>query len=692
MDPHTMEAGEASANDDARPRERAEERTPSGWQPGAVERRFAAAPSAASRTYDPEARTIEAVLATGYRVRRWYGHEELAIREDAIDLARVGKGQVRLLDHHNAYSRDAVLGTVIEARVQNGQLLGTIRFADNDAGRAAERDASSGDLTGISVGYRVQRLVLAEMGDDDVEVYRAERWELLEVSLVSVPADPDASVRSAVPPAPAITTSAGEAGGHEEETAMGQRTIENAPAPQPATGDNQRAAQPAPEPSVEDVRREAREAERARVAEIIAIGRMATMADDVVQRAIDEDEAVEAFRKRAMEKMAKDAADRAAGRDRVPDISAVHGGVEFPRGGQDERTTRRSAMIDAILHRDDPRSALSGAAREYRGLSLLDMARECLEAAGEYHRGMSKSEVAKRAFHSTSDFPFILENVANKSLRAAYEAYPRTFTAFARQIRAPDFREMKRVQLGEAPLLDKVNESGEFTRGSIAEGRESIKVDTYGKVVGVTRQVIINDDLGALTRVPGVFGTAIAMKESDLVWALITGNVVMSDGTALFHANHKNLIGSGIALGIEGLGKTRELMRRQVGLDGKTKINVRPAYLLVPTALETKAEQLINSTLTPDQAANAVPTSMRSLQIVVEPRLDDNSATAYYLAADPAVIDTIEYAYLEGQEGAYIETRMGFDVDGMEVKCRLDFGAAAIDWRGLAKNPGAAPN
>ena len=60
-----------------------------------------------------------------------------------------------------------------------------------------------------------------------------------------------------------------------------------------------------------------------------------------------------------------------------------------------------------------------------------------------------------------------------------------------------------------------------------------------------------------------------------------------------------------------------------------------------------------------------------------------------YLAASPNQIDTIEYAYLEGQQGTYIETRNGFDVDGVEIKCRLDFGAKAIDWRGLYKNPGA---
>ena len=75
---------------------------------------------------------------------------------------------------------------------------------------------------------------------------------------------------------------------------------------------------------------------------------------------------------------------------------------------------------------------------------------------------------------------------------------------------------------------------------------------------------------------------------------------------------------------------------------------------------------------------------------ICEPRLDDNSATAWYLFADPAQIDTVEYCFLEGQEGVYFETKQGFEVDGVEMKARMDFGAAAIDFRGMQKNSGAA--
>ncbi len=130
-------------------------------------------------------------------------------------------------------------------------------------------------------------------------------------------------------------------------------------------------------------------------------------------------------------------------------------------------------------------------------------------------------------------------------------------------------------------------------------------------------------------------------------------------------------------------------MAKQVGLDGKTILNIRPSYLVVPSTLELTAEQIIAQNLVPAKSGDVVPQSIRSLAVIAEPRLDPASgAVPWYLFASPAQIDTIEYAYLEGQEGVYIETRMGFDVDGVEIKARLDFGAKAIDWRGMWKNSG----
>ena len=319
------------------------------------------------------------------------------------------------------------------------------------------------------------------------------------------------------------------------------------------------------------------------------------------------------------------------------------------------------------------------------------MARDILASEGVRVRGLSRDELATRALHSTSDFPLILSNVTNKTLRAAYETAPRTFAPIARRTTVADFRDVHRLQLGEAPQLEKVNESGEYKRGTLGEAQEKYRIETFGKVIGITRQVLINDDLDAFTRVPALFGTAAATLESDVVWGVITANAAMADGKALFHAGHNNLAATGVKLDVAGLAKARTAMSLQKGLDGKTMLNIRPAFLVVPTSLELEAEQLLAQNIVPAKSADVVPGSLRSLTVISEPRLDPGTgAVPWYLMASPAAIDTIEYAYLEGQEGVAMETRMGFDVDGMEIRARLDFGAKAIDWRGLYKNPGVA--
>ena len=201
----------------------------------------------------------------------------------------------------------------------------------------------------------------------------------------------------------------------------------------------------------------------------------------------------------------------------------------------------------------------------------------------------------------------------------------------------------------------------------------------------MTRQTIINDDLNAFADLPAKFGRAAANLESDIVWGIVTTNAALNDGTALFHANHGNL-GSGV-IAVAGLDAGRSAMRIQKSLDGQF-INVMPQFLIVPAAKETIAQQYTSADFVSAKSSDINPFKS-SLQVLVEPRLDATSTAVWYLAADPMTIDTIEYCYLDGNEGVYIETRNGFEVDGMEIKARLDFAAKAIDYRGLYKSSGA---
>lgn len=457
------------------------------------------------------------------------------------------------------------------------------------------------------------------------------------------------------------------------ETARGQiRALEIAPAPAPA---------PTADPAA------ALRVERTRTAEILDLGQRSGMAQADVLAALANGTDLTVFRARAFDHLAA----RSEAQPRT-----VPGSIQVL--GADEDQKRGEAIEVALMHRFDPRGvALTDHARQFRGMTLLEMGSDCLAARGVNTRGMSKhdraqamlnmrseaSEHAQRSggLLSTSDFSNILANVANKTLRAGYEAAPQTFRPLVRVVTVPDFKQVSRVQLGEAPKLEKVNEHGEFTRGKMGDSAERYAVSTYGKIVGITRQVIINDDLDAFTRIPRAFGVAAANLESDLVWGQIIANATMGDGIPLFDARHKNL-GAAPSLNSDGLDVARQAMRMQTGLDGETLLNVNPTYLIVPVALETSTEKLLGQ-IYPTKTSDVVTDSMRKLIPISEPRLDGNSKTTFYLAASPGQIDVIELAYLEGAEGLYTETRMGFDVDGVEVKVRQDVAAKAIDHRGL---------
>ena len=431
-------------------------------------------------------------------------------------------------------------------------------------------------------------------------------------------------------------------------------------------------------------------ADRERAATIRDIGRRSGMSQADVDAALNGDTAIDTFRTRAFDHMAQRA-------EQVPTGMGVRARIT---GAADEEK-RAGAVENALMHRFDPAGVeLTDQGREYRGMSLLEIGRDLLEAHGVRTRGMAKHDLAgamlsmrseggyesrSGGMMSTSDFPNVLANVANKTLRAGYAAAPQTFRPLVRVVTVPDFKPVSRVQLGEAPQLEKVNEHGEFKRGKMGDAAEKYAVSTYGKIVAITRQVIINDDLDAFTRIPRAFGVAAANLESDLVWGQITANPVMGDAKTLFHADHKNL-GAGAAISTASVGAMRKLLRLQTGLDGKTLLNIKPTYIIVPTELETLVEQFLGQ-IVATKTADVVTESMKKLVPISEPRLYTASSSNWYLAGDPGQIDIIELAYLEGAQGLYTETRMGFDVDGVEVKVRQDVGAKVIDFRALAKNP-----
>lgn len=324
----------------------------------------------------------------------------------------------------------------------------------------------------------------------------------------------------------------------------------------------------------------------------------------------------------------------------------------------------------------------------FAGMSLIELARASLTHRGVGIAGMDRNGMVGLAFtHSSSDFGNLLADVARKSVLKGYNEAAETFQQWTSKGSLSDFRTAKRVDLATFPNLDRVNEGAEYKYGTIGDTGEQIVLATYGKLFSITRQAVINDDLQTLSRIPQLMGRAAIRTVGDLVYAILTTGHTMSDGKALFHADHGNLL-AGAALSVTNIDAAKAKMRTQK--DGSAVLDIRPAHLIVPVALESTAKALLAAEFDPAYANKSVPNPVRGLvDVIADPRLDAASTTTSYMAADSSMYDTIEVAYLDGNDQPYLEQQQGFTVDGAAFKVRIDAGVAPLSWRTLVKMPGA---
>ncbi|WP_100160175.1 ClpP-like prohead protease/major capsid protein fusion protein [Proteus columbae] len=322
----------------------------------------------------------------------------------------------------------------------------------------------------------------------------------------------------------------------------------------------------------------------------------------------------------------------------------------------------------------------------YNSMTLRELARASLTERGVGVATYNPMQMIGMAFtHSTSDFGNILLDVANKAILLGWEENEETFEKWTKKGQLSDFKTAHRVGLGAFPSLRQVREGAEYKYVTLNDKGETIALATYGELFSITRQAIINDDMNMLTDVPMKFGRAAKATVGDLVYAVLIDNEKMSDKKALFSADHKNMITGG--MDVETISAGRTAMRQQK--EGDRTLNIRPAFMLVPTTLETQAIQVVKSGSVKGADVNAnIINPVRDLaEIIAEPRLDDASEKDWYMASRQGS-DTIEVAYLNGIDVPYIDQLEGFTSDGVTTKVRIDAGVAPVDYRGLLKVSG----
>lgn len=363
---------------------------------------------------------------------------------------------------------------------------------------------------------------------------------------------------------------------------------------------------------------------------------------------------------------------------------------------EDETDKRRGAIVAALMVRAGVASnevRASIASNPFRGHTLMDLARASLDRAGWDHRGRDRMEIAGAAFtQSTSDFPILLENAMHKTLQQAYAAAADTWRRFCAVGSVSDFRDHPRYRLAALQNLQALNELGEFQNATIPDGEKArVRIGTKGLIINLSRQAIINDDLGSFVGLSAQLGRASARTIESDVYALLALNSglgpVMDDGYTLFHANHGN-IGTGAALSQDSVDSDRVLMTQQKEPGGKDYLALQPTILLVPSGLRAKAIEVngaeFNETVNKNDRK---PNSVRGLysDIVDSPRI---SGTRRYSFAAPTDAPVLEVDFLDGNEQPFLEQEAGFSVDGNRFKVRHDFGVSVVDYRGATTNAG----
>lgn len=686
-------------------------------------------------SYDEKTRSVKAIATTENPARVFdydryeYVNEILLI--SGMELP--GNGQVPLLDSHSRYSVDDVRGSARDFTITDVDGVPayetTVCFADDDAGRALEGKVRDGHLTDFSVGYLTykshsyyipegQKQIIEGKEFEGPTIVRT-KWKIKELSATPIGADEAAKARSdsmannqhkGDEPMPA------ELKKRQQEAALAERTrinairtralskgideeningmierglsVEDADAhivtilaQRDAGGGN---------PSPGDVKKREDEvalAERTRIGDIRKRGLAAklneTVIDDMIGRGLSLGDAaleiVDALEKR-----------------QAPAMGA--GRIEM---GEDGRDKFRSAAADGLamrsgIHVEKPAAGYE----EFRGRSLERLAEECITRSGGSIAGMGRNDIAKvalgmnsRSFAglSTSDFPSLMSDVANRVLVDAHAEAEVTWNVISDIVDAADFRPINLVDMGGFPELQLVGENGEYKDVKFEEGKETYVVKRRGNMFRLTYEMVRNDDLRAFLRIPRMFGSAAQRTVNNAVYGLLSSNPTMGDGKALFSADRKNLVEGDLraAPSIDTLSEGRRLMRRFKDLGGEAALNLTPKFLVCGSMHENNVDVILASAGMPQTGMSSTVTNpwKGRLTPVIDAVLDGYSEETWYLLPAVNSSPVIEVAFLDGEQAPYLDSELDFDSDGIKYKCRLAFGAGIVGSR-LVKNVG----
>ncbi|QDT56893.1 Mu-like prophage major head subunit gpT [Caulifigura coniformis] len=326
------------------------------------------------------------------------------------------------------------------------------------------------------------------------------------------------------------------------------------------------------------------------------------------------------------------------------------------------------------------------AARRQRVTNLVDLAKESLRAAGHDPDAHGSRDQMLRASFSTTSLPNILADTVGRSLVSAYEETTSDWRSFCYVASAEDFRQQLGIRPAAIGNLEQLAPGGSITHGVIKEeATYAWRVNTFAKMLKVTREDVVNDDLGFIDQLSPMLGTSAGRSLLDLIWETI----MAGEASNFFSVANANLLSSSSILGVASLQTAIGMMRAQMDSQGHN-LNIQPTALAVPPLEEFRARGLLNSALlvgstTDDELQpsgnpvyNVVPT------LVVEPRLSNtkftgNSTADWYLFGPPNA-RAVTVGFLQGNQTPTIEMENApFDQLGTQMRVVFDYGCSLSD-------------
>lgn len=357
------------------------------------------------------------------------------------------------------------------------------------------------------------------------------------------------------------------------------------------------------------------------------------------------------------------------------------------RVGREDCETRDQGLELAMAARisgDDP---TDDRAHPYMGLSIVEMAATHMgQDRPNFGNFVSRERVLMQAMHTGSDFPNLLSGAINRVIEANYDLIERSFPTISREMVFNDFREHAVIRPDEFPELQKITESGEIKFGTMGDSKEGMVLGSYATGIWLSRQLLVNDDTGAIADVINNASAVVPEFEEQTFWAMFNSNVVLGDGVAMFHADHGNLAASGTGITEDALSAGRKAMRQQKAADKKRTITMNgPSILVCGPNKETQAEKMlaqVGATKSDD-----VNIFSGKLSLLVTESITNN---AWYLLVDKQKrTHNFKHGYLDGARAPRVRVNDPFGKQGMGMTLEHDFAAGGVNSRGAYKNAGA---